>query len=122
MQIAAYFPKYIRAEEMSAEFIENERHIILEQIKNDESAAGKPDSVLEKMAIGRLNKQLKEYCLQDQEYVKEPKISVKTYVESVAKEIGAAVRLNAFACYEKGEGIEKKVEDFAEEVNKAMQG
>jgi len=122
MQIAALFPKYVKAEDMSADFIESERHIIIEQIKNDEKAAGKPEAVIAKMVDGRLNKQLKEVCLQDQQYVKDTDLTVKQYVENTAKEIGATITLNKFACYEKGEGIEKKVEDFAEEVNKAMQG
>ena len=122
MQIAALFPKYVKAEDMAADYIESERHIILEQIKNDEKAAGKPEAVLAKMAEGRLKKQLKEVCLQDQEYVKDTSMTVKQYVDSVSKEIGAPIVLNAFACFEKGEGIEKKEENFAEEVSKAMQG
>ena len=122
MQIAALFPKYVKAEDMSPDFIESERHIIIEQIKNDEKAAGKPDNVIEKMVDGRLKKQLKEVCLQDQEYVKDTDMTVKQYVESVAKAIGAEIVLNAFVCFEKGEGIEKKEEDFAAEVSKAMQG
>ena len=122
MQIAALFPKYVKAEDMTPEFIESERHIIVEQIKNDEKAAGKPEAVVAKMIDGRLNKQLKELCLQDQQYVKDGDLTVKQYVASIAKELGASITLNKFVCFEKGEGIEKKVEDFAEEVNKAMQG
>jgi len=122
MQIAALFPKYVKPEDMSADFIESERHIIVEQIKNDEKSAGKPEAVIAKMVDGRLKKQLKEVCLQEQEYVKNTDMTVKQYVESVSKEIGAEVVLNAFACFEKGEGIEKKEEDFAAEVSKAMQG
>jgi len=122
MQIAALFPRYVKADDMSADFIESERRIIIEQIKNDEKAAGKPEAVVAKMVDGRLKKQLKELCLQDQEYVKDTNMTVQAYVDSVAKSIGASITLNAFACYEKGEGIEKKEENFAEEVSKAMQG
>jgi len=122
MQTAALFPKYVKSEDMSAEFIESERRIIVEQIKNDEKSAGKPEAVIAKMVDGRLKKQLKEVCLQEQEYVKNTDMTVKQYVDGVAKEIGSAITLARFACFEKGEGIEKKEEDFAAEVNKVMQG
>ncbi|MCL2350440.1 MAG: elongation factor Ts, partial [Defluviitaleaceae bacterium] len=82
----------------------------------------KPENIIEKMVEGRLAKQLKEICLMEQEYVKDPSKTVKAYVAEVAKEVDADITLARFECYEKGAGIEKKQEDFAEEVAKAMQG
>ena len=120
MQIAALFPKYLRVEEVDQDYLENEKRILEAAAKNDPSNASKPAQVIEKMVEGRLNKQMKEICLLEQEYVKNPQMTVKTYVDSVAKEIGATISLVKFACFEKGEGIEKKQEDFAEEVAKMM--
>jgi len=122
MQIAAMFPKYLTRDEVDAEFIEEERRILQQAAKNDPANASKPDQVIEKMVEGRLSKQLQEVCLLEQAYVREPGMSVKQYVESVAKEAGVEVRPVRFVCYERGEGIEKKQEDFAAEVSKAMQG
>ncbi|MCL2574386.1 MAG: translation elongation factor Ts [Defluviitaleaceae bacterium] len=122
MQIAALFPKYLNVSDVDQEYIESERKILDAAAKNDPSNASKPAQVIEKMVEGRINKQMKEICLMEQEYVKDTSMTVKAYVESVAKEVGAEVKLVRFACYEKGEGIEKKQEDFAEEVAKAMQG
>lgn len=121
MQIAALFPKYIRREDIAADFIESEKRIITEQIKNEPANAKKPANILEKMAEGMLTKNLKELCVLEQAYVRDGSMTVNQYVESVAKEIGSPIRLARFVCYEKGEGIEKKVEDFAAEVAKAMQ-
>ena len=122
MQIAAMFPKYLTRDEVDAEFIAEERRILSQAAKNDPANASKPENVIEKMVEGRLSKQLQEICLVEQAYVREPGMTVKQYVENVSKEIGSAIKLARFACYEKGEGIEKKQEDFAAEVSKAMQG
>jgi len=122
MQIAALFPKYLRVEDVDQEYLESEKRILDIAAKNDPDNASKPAQVIEKMVEGRLNKQLKEICLMEQEYVKDTQMTVKAYVAAVAKEIGADIKLVRFACFEKGEGIEKKQEDFAEEVAKAMQG
>jgi len=122
MQIAALFPRYLNVSDIDQDFIESERKILGAAAKNDPANASKPEQVIEKMVEGRLNKQLKEICLMEQEYVKDTQMTVKAYVESVSKEIGAEIKLVRFACFEKGEGIEKKQEDFAEEVAKAMQG
>jgi elongation factor Ts len=122
MQIAALFPKYLNVSDVDQDFIESERKILDAAAKNDPANEKKPPHVIEKMVEGRLNKQLKEICLMEQEYVRDTQITVKAYVESVSKEIGADIKLVRFACFEKGEGIEKKQEDFAEEVAKAMQG
>ena len=122
MQIAALFPKYLNVSDVDQDFIESERRILDTAAKNDPANASKPAQVIEKMVEGRLNKQMKEICLMEQEYVKDTQMTVKAYIESVAKEVGAEIKLVRFACFEKGEGIEKKQEDFAEEVAKAMQG
>ena len=122
MQIAALFPKYLRVDDVDQEYLESEKKILEAAAKNDRANASKPEQVIEKMVQGRLNKQMKEICLMEQEYVKDTQMTVKAYVESVSKEIGCDVNLVRFACFEKGEGIEKKQEDFAEEVAKAMQG
>lgn len=122
MQIAALFPKYLRREEVDQDFIEDERRILKAAAVQDPANANKPEQVIEKMVEGRLTKQLKETCLIEQEYVKDPSITVKQYVENVAKEIGSEINLVKFTCFEKGAGIEKKQEDFAAEVSKVMQG
>jgi len=122
MQIAALFPKYLRVDDVDQDYLAAEKKILEAAAKNDPANASKPANVIEKMVEGRLNKQMKEICLLEQEYVKDPQMTVKAYVDSVSKEIGSPVNLVSFVCYEKGEGIEKKQEDFAEEVAKAMQG
>ena len=123
MQIAAMNPEFLNSASVPGDFIEKETRILSEQIKNDPNFAGKPEKVIEGTIKGRLNKTLKEKCLLEQEYVKaEEKETVAKYVENVAKEIGASVTVKSFVRYETGDGIEKKEENFAEEVNKAMQG
>ena len=116
MQIAAMSPKFVARTDVSEEFIENERVILMQQAVNE----GKPENIAKKMAEGRLNKELKEFCLLEQEYVRDSEMTVGKYVEAVAKEIGADIKVKRFMRYETGEGLEKKEENFAEEVNKAM--
>ena len=117
MQIAAMNPKYLSYEDVSEEYKEKEKEVLLAQAKNDPANAGKPDNIIEKMIIGRLNKELKEVCLTEQVYVKaENKESVAKYVESVAKAAGCSIKLTKFVRFETGEGLEKKNEDFAAEV------
>lgn len=120
LQIAALSPKYIRKSEVPADFLAHEKGIILEQVKNDPANSKKPENILEKMIEGRLNKELKEICLLDQEYVKDSNLSVTKYLENVSKEIGAAINIKHIVRYETGEGLEKKNENFAEEVAKQM--
>jgi len=120
MQIAAMSPQYVSAEDVPAEFINHEREILLAQIKNDPSNSKKPENILEKMLEGRLKKQLKEICLLDQVYVKDGDFTVGKYIESVSKEVGSPVAVKRFVRFETGEGLEKKEENFAEEVAKQM--
>jgi elongation factor Ts len=122
MQIAAMYPKYVSRDEIPAEFIEKEREILQTQLRNDEKNAKKPDAVLAKIVEGRLNKSLEEYCLLEQAYVKDNNMSVAQYLESVGKAAGAPIALKRFISFERGEGIEKRQENFAEEVGKAMRG
>ncbi len=122
MQIAALSPKYVSQDEVSEEYKEHEKAILLEQAKNDPKNAGKPDGIIEKMIIGRLNKELKEVCLLDQAYVKDGDLTVAKYVAQVAKENGANLSVKRFVRFETGEGIEKKQEDFAAEVAAQMAG
>ena len=121
MQIAALNPKYISTDEVPEDYKEHEKEILLAQAKNDPKNAGKPDNIIEKMIAGRLNKELKEVCLLEQEYVKaENKESVAKYLETVSKEVGTTVTLKKFVRFETGEGLEKKNEDFAAEVAAQM--
>ena len=120
MQVAAIMPKYTSRDEVSKDYIDHETEILKAQAKNENP--DKPDNIIEKMIIGRLNKELKEVCLLDQAYVKaeDGKQSVGKYVEEVAKANSAKIAVKGFIRFETGEGIEKKEENFAEEVAKQM--
>ena len=122
MQIAALKPEYTNRSEVSADYIAHEEEILLAQIKNDPKESQKPEKVIAGMVSGRINKMLKDICLVDQVYVKaeDGKQTVGKYVEAVAKEVGTAVAIKGFVRFETGEGMEKKEENFAEEVAKAM--
>ena len=121
MQIAAMNPQYLSSDDVSDEYKEREKAVLLAQAKNDPKNANKPDNIIEKMIIGRLNKELKEVCLTEQVYVKaENKETVAKYVESVAKAVGCNLTLKSFVRFETGEGLEKKEEDFAAEVAAQM--
>ena len=122
MQVAALSPKYVSAEDVPEDYKEHEKEILLAQaiVENDQlpEEKRKPQQILEKMLIGRLNKELKEICLNDQIYVKaaDGKQSVASYIAEVGKKNGANVSIKRFIRYEVGEGIEKKQENFAAEV------
>ncbi len=121
MQVAAMNPQYLSSADVSEEYKEKEKEVLLAQAKNDPKNQGKPDNIIEKMIIGRLNKELKEVCLLEQIYVKaENKETVGKYVESVAKAAGCQLKLTQFVRFETGEGLEKKEEDFAAEVAAQM--
>jgi len=114
MQVAAMRPKYVSRAEVSQDYIDYEKEVLLSVAKQENPE--KPDNIIEKMIIGRLNKQLKEVCLLDQAYVQDGDLTVEKYVEKVAKENGAAFSIKRFVRFETGEGIEKKQDDFAAEV------
>ncbi len=117
MQVAAVNPEFVSVDEVSEEKKNHEKEILMNQALNENP--GKPENIIEKMVIGRLNKQLKEICLLEQEYVKDPDFTVGKYV---AAELGNANAVKSFVRFETGEGIEKKEENFAEEVAKQIQG
>ncbi|MEQ2042284.1 translation elongation factor Ts [Mediterraneibacter gnavus] len=118
MQVAAMSPKYTSRAEVSQEYMDHEKEILLAAAKKENPE--KPENIIEKMIIGRLNKELKEICLLDQVYVQDSDLTVAKYVEKVAKENNANVTVKRFVRFETGEGIEKKQEDFAAEVAAQM--
>ena len=120
MQVAALNPKFVREADVPAEFIAKETEILTVQAKNDPKNAKKPDNIIAKMIEGRLKKELKEFCLVEQPYVKDTDMTVKQYIDSVAKVVGAPIEISRIVRFETGEGMEKKEENFAEEVAKAM--
>ena len=120
MQIAALNPKFITEADVPAEFIAKETEILTVQAKNDPKNAKKPDNIIAKMIEGRLKKELKEMCLVEQPYVKDTDMTVQQYIDSVAKVVGAPIEIARIVRFETGEGMEKKEENFAEEVAKAM--
>ena len=124
MQAAALKPLYTSDAEVEPDYIEKEKAILMAQIQNDPKESQKPEKVIQGMIQGRINKELKEICLLDQVYVKaeDGKQSVGKYVEQVAKENNAKITIKGFVRFETGEGIEKKEENFAEEVAKQMAG
>lgn len=118
MQIAAMRPQYTSNAEVPADYIAHEKEILRAAVANDPKEANKPAKVIEGIIAGRVNKELKEIVLLDQVYVKaeDGKQSVQKYVDQVAKANGAKVTIKGFVRYETGEGLEKKQENFAEEV------
>ena len=122
MQVAALKPLYTNDSEVSAEYIAHEKEILLAQIMNDPKESQKPEKVIQGMIAGRINKELKEICLLDQVYVKaeDGKQSVGKYVQEVAKANNANITIKGFVRFETGEGLEKKEENFAEEVAKQL--
>lgn len=122
MQIAAVNPLYVCEHCVPAEVLDHEKEIIKAQLENDPKMAGKPDVAKEKIVEGKISKYYKENCLVDQEYVKDPDLDVKGYTEKVAKELGGSIKICQFVRMEKGEGIEKKQENFAEEIAKQING
>lgn len=121
MQIVSLRPEFLNDSEVPAEFKAKETEIILENARQDESFAKKPEMVQNKIVEGRLQKELKEICLMDQPFFMDAEgKSVEAYVKSVAKEAGCDIAVKRFVRYEVGEGIEKKEENFADEVAKQM--
>ena len=116
MQVAAINPTYLSEEEVPASVVENEKEIRIAQLKQDPKNANKPQNILDKIVTGGLGKFFKEVCLLDQSFVKDDKMSVKDYVAKTAKELGGDIKVVKFLRYEKGEGLEKRNEDFAAEV------
>lgn len=116
MQIAAANPSYLDRESVPAEVLEHEKSIMISQMKEDPKMANKPEQVLAKIVEGKMGKYFSEVCLLEQEYVKDGDYKVGKYIESVAKKLGADIKLVKFVRLEKGEGLEKRVDNFADEV------
>ncbi len=116
MQIAAMNPAYLDVASVPAEVIEKEKAIQIAMMKEDPKMANKPEAVLGKIVEGKMGKYFKENCLVEQQYVIDGDLTVGKYIENVAKDLGADVKLASFVRFEKGEGIEKRVDDFAAEV------
>lgn len=122
LQVGAYTTPYLNREQVPASVIEAEKAIVLAQIANDPAQASKPDAIKEKMAVGRLNKFYEGNCLLDMEYFLEDSLKVGQYVEKTAKELGGKIVISEMYRFEKGEGIQKKEEDFAAEIEKLAGG
>ena len=123
LQIAAGSPpSYVAKEDVPANVIEEEKTVLINQAKNDPKNAGKPEQVLEKMVMGRLGKFYSANCLLEQEYVKDDSLTVGKYVAQTAKAAGGSIKVVSFVLFEKGEGIEKREENFAEEIAKMVKG
>ena len=124
MQIAAMSPAYLDEASVPAEVVEHEKTILAAQMKEDPKMASKPEAVLAKIAAGKMGKYYKENCLVDQEFVRSDLFQgdVKGYVASVAKELGTEIKLNGFIRMMKGDGLEKREENFAEEIAKQING
>ncbi|WP_099205990.1 translation elongation factor Ts [Scatolibacter rhodanostii] len=112
MQIAAVNPTYLHESDVPADVVAKEKAILKEQIVND----GKPEAIAEKIVVGRLGKFFKEICLVDQVYVKDSNMTVQQYTDSVGKALGGEIKILSFVRFEKGEGLEKREDDFASEV------
>ncbi|NLJ31948.1 MAG: elongation factor Ts [Clostridiales bacterium] len=112
MQVAAINPQYLDRQSVPADVIDHEKTILKEQIVND----GKPAAIAEKIVMGRLGKFYKEVCLVDQPYVKDGDLSVQKYTDETAKALGGAIKILEFIRYEKGEGLEKREDNFADEI------
>lgn len=112
MQIAAINPGYLDEASVPAEIVAHEKKILTEQVINE----GKPEKIAEKIVMGKLGKFFKENCLVDQVFVKDNDLTVAKYTEKVAKELGGDIKIVSFVRFEKGEGLEKRTDDFADEV------
>ncbi len=118
LQIGAFTTPYLDRDSVPASVIEDEKAIILAQMANDPKNAGKPQNILEKMVIGKLGKFYENNCLLDMEYFKDDDLTVGKYVQNTAKELGGSIKVTGFYRFEKGEGIQKREENFAEEIAK----
>ncbi|MBC2578929.1 translation elongation factor Ts [Clostridium sp. DJ247] len=118
MQVAATNPPFLNRDSVNNETLEKEKEIYRVQALNE----GKPEKIVEKMVVGRVQKYYKENCLVEQVWVKDPDLTIEKYLQAKAKETGAPIIVSAFVRFEKGEGIEKKEENFAEEVQRQIQG
>ena len=120
LQLAANPCEYVDRDAVPQSAIDAELEIIMAQIKNDPKNASKPEQIIQKMAMGKMGKYYEEHCLVDQGYVKDDAMTVAQYTASAAKELGGAIKVVGFACFTKGEGLEKKEENFGDEIAKML--
>jgi len=120
MQIAALNPRFWDKSQVGQDVLDEEKKIMMVQMENDPKMASKPEAVREKIVMGKLNKFYSENCLLQQEFVKDNSMSVEQYIASAAKAAGGKVTFKDAIRFEKGEGIEKKQENFAEEIAKQL--
>ena len=111
-------PEYLNRGEVPASVVEEEKGIILEQMKNDPKMAGKPEQGLDGIVMGKIGKFYSKVRLLEQEYVKDEALTVEKYVATAAKEAGVECAVKGFVIYKKGEGLQKREENFAEEIAK----
>ena len=120
LQVGAYTTPYLDRDSVPASVVEEEKNVLIAQIKNDPANSKKPDAIIEKMVIGRIGKFYENNCLCEQAYVKDDSMKVCQYVEKTAKEFGGAIKVTGFFRFEKGEGIAKREENFADEISKMV--
>ena len=118
LHIAANAPKYVRREEVESADLEKEREILRAQVINE----GKPEAMADKIVDGKINKYYKEVCLVEQDFVKNPEITVEQLINEAILKIGEKITIRRFARFVMGEGLEKKNENFAEEIDKQIKG
>jgi elongation factor Ts len=116
MQIAAMKPQYVRRDEVPADVVEKEKAILKAQALNE----GKPEAVVDKIIEGRIDKFFKQICLEEQQFIKDTDKTVQGLTTELIARIGENIRIRRFTRYEMGEGLEKRNENFAEEVQKTM--
>ena len=116
MQVAAANPSYVDEASVPAEVVAKEKEIMLAQMAGDPKTANKPEAVKQKMIEGKIKKFFKENCLVDQEFVKDGDLTVAQYTAKVAKDLGGDIKIVKFTRFQKGEGLEKRADDFAAEV------
>ena len=122
LQVAAMNVQYLDKASVPASVIEEEKSILINQMKQDPKMANKPEQVLVKIVEGRLGKFYENNCLLEQAYVKEDSLTVAKYVASVAKELGGNITVTGYVRFDKGEGIEKREEDYGAEIAKMIKG
>ena len=122
MQIAALNPRFWDKAQVTQDVLDEEKKILMVQMENDPKMAGKPEQVREKIVVGKLNKFYAENCLLQQEFVKDNSMTVEKYIASAAKELGGEIKFADAVRFEKGEGIEKKQENFAAEIASMVKG
>ena len=122
LQTAAMPVQYLNRESVPASVLEEEKAILIKQMEQDPKMAGKPMQVLTKIVEGKLGKFFENNCLLEQAYVKDDSMSVSKYVASVAKELGGEIKVVGYVRYDKGEGIQKREEDYAAEIAKMVKG